>query len=60
MKFKHALLVLLVFLFGWCSQARAQAQETRVALVIGNSNYKNAPQEPPQSPTERFSNEVSG
>jgi hypothetical protein len=26
-----------------CSQAHAQVQEARVALVIGNSNYKNSP-----------------
>ena len=43
MKFKNALFVLVIMLFGWCSQAHAQAQETRVALVIGNSNYKNSP-----------------
>ena len=43
MKFKSALFVLLYTIFGWCSQAVAQAQETRVALVIGNSNYKNSP-----------------
>jgi hypothetical protein len=42
-KFKYALFVLVIVLFGWCRQAHAQAQETRVALVIGNSNYKNAP-----------------
>ena len=43
MKFKSALVVLFFTIFGWCSQAFAQAQETRVALVIGNSNYKNSP-----------------
>lgn len=43
MKFKSALFVLFFTIFGWCSQAFAQAQETRVALVIGNSNYKNSP-----------------
>ena len=43
MKFKSALFVLLIVLFGWCSQAHAQGQETRVALVIGNGNYKNSP-----------------
>jgi hypothetical protein len=42
-KFKSALFVLFFTIFGWCSQAFAQAQETRVALVIGNSNYKNSP-----------------
>ena len=43
MKFKSALFVFFFTIFGWCSQAVAQAQETRVALVIGNSNYKNSP-----------------
>jgi uncharacterized caspase-like protein len=42
-KFKSAVFVLSIVLFGLCSQAHAQAQETRVALVIGNSNYKNSP-----------------
>ena len=38
-----ALFVVLMLVIGWCSQAFAQPQETRVALVIGNSNYKNSP-----------------
>jgi len=42
-KFKSALFVLMFVLFGWCTQAHAQGQETRVALVIGNGNYKNSP-----------------
>ena len=42
-KFKRALFALSVVLYGWCSPAYAQPQETRVALVIGNSNYKSAP-----------------
>jgi len=42
-KFKRVFFVLLVALYGWCSQAYAQPQETRVALVIGNGNYKSAP-----------------
>jgi formylglycine-generating enzyme required for sulfatase activity len=33
----------LVALVGCCSQAFAQPQETRVALVIGNGSYKNSP-----------------
>ena len=40
---KNALIIFLTVLFGWCSQAIAQPQETRVALVIGNSSYKNSP-----------------
>ena len=43
MKFKSIVLVLLMMFYGWCSKAHAQPQETRVALVIGNSNYKNSP-----------------
>ena len=43
MKFEKDLFVLFFTIFGWCSQAFAQGQETRVALVIGNSNYKNSP-----------------
>jgi len=38
-----ALFVLLMWVSGWCSQALAQPQETRVALVIGNGSYKNSP-----------------
>ena len=43
MNIQRSFVAFLVALFGWCSQAHAQAQETRVALVIGNSNYKNSP-----------------
>ncbi len=43
MNIQKSFITFLVALFGWCSQAHAQAQETRVALVIGNSNYKNSP-----------------
>jgi hypothetical protein len=42
-KFKRIFLVFLMMFYGWCSQALAQPQETRVALVIGNSNYMNSP-----------------
>jgi tripartite-type tricarboxylate transporter receptor subunit TctC len=40
---QKSFVIFLVALFGCCSQAQAQTQETRVALVIGNSNYKNSP-----------------
>ena len=40
---QKALFVLLMWVSGWCSQALAQPQETRVALVIGNGSYKNSP-----------------
>ena len=43
MNIQKSFAAFLVALFGWCSQAHAQPQETRVALVIGNSNYKNSP-----------------
>ena len=43
MNIQKSFVAFLVALVGWCSQAHAQAQETRVALVIGNSNYKNSP-----------------
>jgi len=39
----QSLLLVLLMLLGWCGQANAQPQETRVALVIGNGGYKNSP-----------------
>ena len=43
MNIQRSFVAFLVALFGWCSQALAQPQETRVALVIGNGSYKNSP-----------------
>jgi formylglycine-generating enzyme required for sulfatase activity len=59
-KFKSALFVLLIVLFGWCSQAHAQTQETRVALVIGNSNYKNAPLKNPVNDARDMASKLRG
>ena len=60
MKFKSALLVLFFAIFGWCSQAFAQAQETRVALVIGNSNYKNSPLKNPVNDSRDMAAKLRG
>ena len=43
MNIQRSFVAFLVALIGWCSQAFAQPQETRVALVIGNGSYKNSP-----------------
>jgi hypothetical protein len=40
---QKALFIVLMLVSGWCTQALAQPQETRVALVIGNGSYKNSP-----------------
>ena len=60
MKFKNAFFVLVIVLFGWCSQAHAQAQETRVALVIGNSNYKNSPLKNPVNDARDMATKLRG
>ena len=52
MNIQKSFVAFLVALFGWCSQAHAQPQETRVALVIGNSNYKNSPLKNPVNDAE--------
>ena len=59
-KFKSALIVFLTVLFGWCSQAIAQPQETRVALVIGNSNYKNSPLKNPVNDARDMATKLRG
>ena len=43
MNIQKSFVAFLVALVGCCSQAFAQPQETRVALVIGNGSYKNSP-----------------
>ena len=40
---QKALFIVLMLVSCWCSQALAQPQETRVALVIGNGSYKSSP-----------------
>ena len=52
--------VLLFVLLGWGSQAIAQLQETRVALVIGNSNYKNSPLRNPVNDVRDMATKLRG
>ena len=40
---QKALFIVLMLVSGWCSQALAQPQEARAALVIGNGSYKSSP-----------------
>jgi hypothetical protein len=57
---QRSFVAFLVALFGWCSQAHAQAQETRVALVIGNSNYKNSPLKNPVNDARDMATKLRG
>jgi formylglycine-generating enzyme required for sulfatase activity len=59
-KFKSALFFLFMVVFGWCSQAHSQVQETRVALVIGNSNYKNSPLKNPVNDARDMATKLRG
>ena len=60
MNIQKSFVAFLVALFGWCSQPHAQVQETRVALVIGNSNYKNSPLKNPVNDARDMASKLRG
>ena len=60
MKLKSVFFVLLVVHFVWWSSAIAQPQENRVALVIGNSIYKNSPLKNPVNDARDMASKLRG